>query len=133
MLWNETAQSRRVPSLSQILRILVTPPCPLTLSILSERPTWPQKPRHSLALDQSENLVTAHPGQKEENGATYPRDLSPGTHPTTAPSLLEGDGGGAQLVFLDMAQNIVARDITSWCLSSVGTYYFICMCVCVCL
>ncbi|XP_076428676.1 meiosis initiator protein isoform X16 [Peromyscus maniculatus bairdii] len=52
-------------------------------------------------------------GQKEENGATYPRDLSPGTHPTTAPSLLEGDGGGAQLVFLDMAQNIVAHDITS--------------------
>ncbi|XP_076428635.1 meiosis initiator protein isoform X6 [Peromyscus maniculatus bairdii] len=80
---------------------------------VSERPTWPQKPRHSLALDQSENLVTAHPGQKEENGATYPRDLSPGTHPTTAPSLLEGDGGGAQLVFLDMAQNIVAHDITS--------------------
>ncbi|XP_059136830.1 meiosis initiator protein isoform X2 [Peromyscus eremicus] len=80
---------------------------------VSERPTWPQKPRHSLALDQSENLVTAHPGQKEENGATYPRDLSPGTHPTTAPSLLEDDGGGAQLVFLDMAQNIVAHDITS--------------------
>ncbi|XP_036038848.1 basic helix-loop-helix and HMG box domain-containing protein 1 isoform X2 [Onychomys torridus] len=82
---------------------------------VSERPTWPQKPRHSLALDQSENLVTAHPGQKEENGegATYPRDLSPGTHPTTAPSLLEGDGGGAQLVFLDMAQNIVDHDITS--------------------
>ncbi|XP_051063165.1 meiosis initiator protein [Phodopus roborovskii] len=82
---------------------------------VSERPTWPQKPRRSLALDQPENLVTAHPGQKEENGegATYPRDLSPGTHPTTAPALSEGDGGGSQLVFLDMAQNIVAYDITS--------------------
>ncbi|OBS64858.1 hypothetical protein A6R68_06607 [Neotoma lepida] len=84
-------------------------------SRVSERPTWPQKPRCSLALDQSENLVTAHPGQKEENGesATHPRDLSPGTHPTTAPSPLEGDGGRAQLVFLDVAQNIVACDITS--------------------
>ncbi|XP_035313662.1 basic helix-loop-helix and HMG box domain-containing protein 1 isoform X1 [Cricetulus griseus] len=82
---------------------------------VSERPTWPQKPRRSLALDQPENLATAHPGQKEENGegATYPRDLSPGTHPTTALSLSEDDGGGAQLVFLDMAQNIVAYDMTS--------------------
>ncbi|MEJ1286300.1 putative gene 4969 [Cricetulus griseus] len=81
---------------------------------VSERPTWPQKPRRSLALDQPENLATAHPGQKEENGegATYPRDLSPGTHPTTALSLSEDDGGGAQLVFLDMAQNIVAYDMT---------------------
>lgn len=42
-------------------------------------------------------------------------------------------------MFLDMAQNIVAYDMTSWCLSSAGTYYFICVCsssvptVCTCL
>ncbi|KAL6085896.1 hypothetical protein STEG23_010897 [Scotinomys teguina] len=73
---------------------------------VSECPTWPQKP---------ENLVTEHPGQREANGkgATYPRDLSPGTHPTTTLSLLEDDGGEAQLVFLDMDQDIVVHDITS--------------------
>lgn len=31
-------------------------------------------------------------------------------------------------MYLDMAQNIVAYDIISWCLSSAGTYRFICMC-----
>lgn len=126
-----TVQNRRVLSLGQILRhpsVLTKPPD--SVSILSERPTWPQKPCRSLALNQPENLITAYPGQKEENreGATYPRDFSPGTHPTSALSLSESDGGGAQLVYLDMAQNIVAYDIISWCLSSAGTYCFICMC-----
>lgn len=110
-------------SLGQILRhpsVLTKPPD--SVSILSECPTWPQKPRCSLALNQPENLVTAYPG------ATYPRDLSPGTLPTSALSLSESDGEGAQLVYLDMTQNIVAYDIISWCLSSAGTYCFICMC-----
>ncbi|XP_052027916.1 meiosis initiator protein isoform X2 [Apodemus sylvaticus] len=82
---------------------------------VSERPAWPYKPRRSLTLDQAENPITVHPGLKEENeeGATYPGDLSPSTYPTTEPSVSEGDGQGAQLVFLDMAQNIVAYDITS--------------------
>lgn len=129
-----TVQNRRVLSLGQILRhpsVLTKPPD--SVSILSERPTWPQKPRRSLALNQPENLVTAYPGQKEENreGATYPRDFSPGTHPTSALSLSESDGGGAQLVYLDMAQNIVAYDIISWCLSSAGTYcLFACVLLC---
>nr|XP_034377728.1 basic helix-loop-helix and HMG box domain-containing protein 1 isoform X1 [Arvicanthis niloticus] len=82
---------------------------------VSERPAWPYKPRCSLALDQAENPITVHPGLKEENeeGATYPEDLSSSTYPTTEPSVSEVGGQGAQLVFLDMAQNIVAYDITS--------------------
>eukprot|EP00073_Rattus_norvegicus_P043458 XP_017445487.1 PREDICTED: basic helix-loop-helix and HMG box domain-containing protein 1 isoform X1 [Rattus norvegicus] len=86
---------------------------------VSERPAWPCKPRRSLALDQSENPIAVypatHPGLKEENeeGVTYLGDLSPSTCPTTAPPVSEGDEQGAQLVFLDMAQNIVAYDITS--------------------
>lgn len=106
-------------------------PSPLTpVSILSERPAWPYKPRCSLALDQAENPITVHPGLKEENeeGATYPEDLSLSTYPTTEPSVSEVGGQGAQLVFLDMAQNIVAYDITSWCLSLEGSPFFICMC-----
>lgn len=94
-------------------------PRPLTpVSIPSEHPVWPYKPLHSLSLDQSENVVNTYPGLKEENGeaASYPRDLSPSIHPTTAESLSGSDGQGGQLVFLDVAQNIVAYDITSWCL-----------------
>jgi hypothetical protein len=106
-------------------------PSPLTpVSILSEHPSWPYNPRRSLALDQAENPNTIHPGLKEENEecATYPGVLSPSTYPTTEPSVSEGDGQGAQLVFLDMAQNIFAYDILSWCLSLEGSSFFICMC-----
>ncbi|XP_051017967.1 meiosis initiator protein [Acomys russatus] len=83
-------------------------------TLASEPPVWPSKPHHSLSLDQSEYVVNICPGLKEENveGATYPRDLSPSTHPTTAQSLSGGDGQEGQLVFLDLAQNIVAYDIT---------------------
>ncbi|XP_029388158.1 basic helix-loop-helix and HMG box domain-containing protein 1 isoform X2 [Mus pahari] len=80
---------------------------------VSERPPWPYNPRRSLALDQAENPITIHPGLKEENEecVTCPGVLSPSTYPTTEPSASEGDGQGAQLVFLDMAQNIIACDI----------------------
>lgn len=132
MLWNMSSQSRIIPCLSQILRhcsSFIRPPTPV--SFLSERPAWPCKPRRSLALDQSENPIAVypatHPGLKEENeeGVTYLGDLSPSTCPTTAPPVSEGDEQGAQLVFLDMAQNIVAYDITSWCLSLEGSSFFL--------
>ncbi|XP_028634550.1 basic helix-loop-helix and HMG box domain-containing protein 1 [Grammomys surdaster] len=119
--WNPSAgQTQRrhsTPSSSQKSSLWSTSSKPQKKKFtqVSERPAWPYKPRRSLALDQAENPITVHPGLKEENeeDATYLGDLSPSTYPTTEPSMSEGDGQGAQLVFLDMAQNIVAYDITS--------------------
>ncbi|GAB1291638.1 Meiosis initiator protein [Apodemus speciosus] len=113
----QTRQRHSTPSSSQkpCLWSASSKPQKKKFTRVTERPAWPYKPRRSLTLDQAENPITVHPGLKEENeeGATYLGDLSPSTYPTTEPSVSEGDGQGAQLVFLDMAQNIVAYDITS--------------------
>ncbi|XP_060237308.1 meiosis initiator protein [Meriones unguiculatus] len=113
----QTRRRHSTPSSSQKSRLWGTclKPRKKKFTRVSERPVWPYKSRRSLVLDQSENQMTTYPGLKEENGegTICPRDLSPSIHPTTIPSLSEGDGRGAQLVFLDMAQNISAYDITS--------------------
>nr|XP_021497831.1 basic helix-loop-helix and HMG box domain-containing protein 1 [Meriones unguiculatus] len=91
----QTRRRHSTPSSSQKSRLWGTclKPRKKKFTRVSERPVWPYKSRRSLVLDQSENQMTTYPGLKEENG--------------------EGDGRGAQLVFLDMAQNISAYDITS--------------------
>lgn len=86
---------------------------------VSERPTWSQKPRHSVTLRQPEKLVTSL-SQEEGIGdtATSPGHFYGSEQSRNAPSLSQGDGEVAQLVFLDMAdnfENIVTRDITSDC------------------
>ncbi|XP_031239977.1 basic helix-loop-helix and HMG box domain-containing protein 1 [Mastomys coucha] len=119
--WNpsagQTGQQDSTPSSSQkpCLGSTSSKPRKKKFTQVSERPGWPYKPRRSLALDQAENPITIHPGLKEENeeGATYSGDLSPSTYATTELSVAEGDGQGDQLVFLDVAQNIIAYDITS--------------------
>ncbi|XP_017658381.2 basic helix-loop-helix and HMG box domain-containing protein 1 isoform X1 [Nannospalax galili] len=95
------------------------PPQNKKFTQVSERPTWSQKPHRSLTLGQPEKLVTLSPSQEEGKGeaATSPRHYCPSKHLRTAPSLSQGDGV-AQLVFLDMAENIeniAACDITSDC------------------
>ncbi|XP_029336066.1 basic helix-loop-helix and HMG box domain-containing protein 1 isoform X1 [Mus caroli] len=113
----QTQQQHSTPSSSQkpCLWSTSSKPRKKKFTRVSEHPSWPYNPRRSLALDQAENPITIHPGLKEENEecATYPGVLSPSTYPTTEPSVSEGDGQGAQLVFLDMAQNIIAYDIPS--------------------
>ncbi|XP_011249056.1 meiosis initiator protein isoform X4 [Mus musculus] len=113
----QTQQQHSTPSSSQKPSLWSTSSKPRKKKFtrVSEHPSWPYNPRRSLALDQAENPNTIHPGLKEENEecATYPGVLSPSTYPTTEPSVSEGDGQGAQLVFLDMAQNIFAYDILS--------------------
>ncbi|XP_062965936.1 meiosis initiator protein [Cynocephalus volans] len=88
------------------------------LTRVSGHQTRAQKPRRSLALDKPEKLVTLEQKGGDVGGtSTPPRCPDSCGHPKAAPSSSQGGRkeGRSQLTLLDMAENIVYRDISSCC------------------
>lgn len=115
------AQSKEDLHLSHLLVSQTPDPISRRLSALPDRRTRAQDPRRCLALDKLRKLVTPSPDQKRGNtGAitTPPRCPDSCVRLEAALSPPQGDkrGGRSWLMLLDVTENSVHCDISSWSL-----------------